>query len=336
MSIKPRKLGQDLVYPVGLGCMNFSHGYGPPLEEDDAIRLLHEAIDLGYNFLDTATLYGFGNNERIIGKALADKRHTFLLASKCVLMFEGEKRYIDGRPETITAACDASLQRLGMDVIDLYYMHRPDPKVPIEDSIGAMADLVAAGKIRMIGLSEMGAGLLRRAAAVHPIAAMQSEYSLITRNPEIAVIEACRELGTAFVPFSPVGRGLLANSPPSPDTYHKRDMRNIFPRYVEPNYSANLALLDTAKEIASDLNCTVAQLAIAWTMAQGDDMLPIPGTTNLQHLKDNFRAAEIELAPHILARLGETFTPEAVTGPRYAPAMQKGVDTEQYAFEMTQ
>ncbi|MGH1421513.1 MAG: aldo/keto reductase [Hyphomonas sp.] len=336
MSVTPRKLGQDLVYPVGLGCMNFSHGYGPPLDEADAIHLLHEAIDLGYNFLDTATLYGFGNNERIIGKALAEKRHTFLLASKCVLMFEGEKRYIDGRPETITAACDASLKRLGMDVIDLYYMHRPDPNVPIEDSIGAMADLVAAGKIRMIGLSEMGAGLLRRAAAVHPIAAMQSEYSLITRNPEIAVIEACRELGTAFVPFSPVGRGLLANSPPTPDSYHKRDMRSYFPRYVEPNYSANLALLETAREIAADLNCTIAQLAIAWTMAQGDDMLPIPGTTNLQHLKDNFHAAEIVLEPYILARLNETFTPEAVSGARYAPAMQKSVDTERFPFEMTE
>ncbi len=336
MSVTPRKLGQDLVYPVGLGCMNFSHGYGPPLDEADAIHLLHEAIDLGYNFLDTATLYGFGNNERIIGKALAEKRHTFLLASKCVLMFEGDKRYIDGRPETITAACDASLKRLGMDVIDLYYMHRPDPNVPIEDSIGAMADLVAAGKIRMIGLSEMGAGLLRRAAAVHPIAAMQSEYSLITRNPEIAVIEACRELGTAFVPFSPVGRGLLANSPPTPDSYHKRDMRSYFPRYVEPNYSANLALLETAREIAADLNCTIAQLAIAWTMAQGDDMLPIPGTTNLQHLKDNFHAAEIVLEPYILARLNETFTPEAVSGARYAPAMQKSVDTERFPFEMTE
>ncbi len=336
MSVTPRKLGQDLVYPVGLGCMNFSHGYGPPLDEADAIHLLHEAIDLGYNFLDTATLYGFGNNERIIGKALAEKRHTFLLASKCVLMFEGEKRYIDGRPETITAACDASLKRLGMDVIDLYYMHRPDPNVPIEDSIGAMADLVTAGKIRMIGLSEMGAGLLRRAAAVHPIAAMQSEYSLITRNPEIAVIEACRELGTAFVPFSPVGRGLLANSPPTPDSYHKRDMRSYFPRYVEPNYSANLALLETAREIAADLNCTIAQLAIAWTMAQGDDMLPIPGTTNLQHLKDNFHAAEIVLEPYILARLNETFTPEAVSGARYAPAMQKSVDTERFPFEMTE
>lgn len=333
MSVKPRKIGQDMVYPVGLGCMNFSHGYGPPLEDADAETLLNEAIDLGYNFLDTATLYGFGNNERVIGKALADKRHTFLLASKCVLMFEGEKRYIDGRPETITAACEASLQRLGTDVIDLYYMHRPDPKVPIEDSIGAMADLVAAGKIRMIGLSEMGAGLLRRAAAVHPIAAMQSEYSLLTRNPEIAVIEACRDLGTAFIPFSPVGRGLLANSPPTPDTYHKRDMRSRMPRYIEPNYSANLALLDTAREIAADLNCTVAQLAIAWTMAQGDDMLPIPGTTSLQHLRDNFRAAEIDLPTHVLARLDETFTPEAISGDRYPPAMQKSVDTEQYTFE---
>lgn len=335
MSVNPRKLGNDLVYPVGLGCMNFSHGYGPPMEEADAIRLLHEAIDLGYNFLDTATLYGFGNNERIIGKALGDKRHTFLLASKCVLMFDEGKRYIDGRPETIKAACDASLQRLGMDVIDLYYMHRPDPNVPIEDSIGAMAELVEAGKIRMIGLSEMGAGLLRRAAAIHPIAAMQSEYSLITRNPEIAVIEACRELGTAFVPFSPVGRGLLANSPPTPDSYHERDMRSFFPRYVEPNYSTNLALVETAREIASDLHCTVAQLAIAWTMAQGEDMLPIPGTTNFQHLQDNFRAAKLTLPPHVLARLDATFTPEAVAGARYAPAMQKSVDTERFDFELT-
>ena len=247
--------------------------------------------------------------------------------------FADGKRFLDARPETIKAACDASLERLQTDVIDLYYMHRPDPKVPVEDSVGALADLVEQGKIRMIGLSEMSADTLRKAHAVHPIAAMQSEYSLMTRNPEIAVIGACEELGVTFVPFSPVGRGYLSNAPLKPGEYHERDLRRSFPRFSEPHYSENLKLLDLAKEISGDLGCTVAQLALAWTLERGDTFVPIPGTTNLQHLEDNFAAAEIDLPTDVVGRLNEAFAPEAISGPRYSPQAQSSVTTEQFGFK---
>jgi aryl-alcohol dehydrogenase-like predicted oxidoreductase len=335
MSKTPRKLGSDSLYPVGLGCMNLHHGYGPPSDEAEAAALLNEALDRGYNFLDTATIYGFGKNETLIGNALKHRQGEFLQASKCVLLYDGEKRMIDARPESITAACEASLKRLQRETIDLYYMHRPDPNVPIEDSMGAMADLVKAGKIRMVGLSEMGEGLLRRAHAVHPVAAMQSEYSLLTRNPEIAVLDACRELGVTFVPFSPVGRGYLADNPPAPKDYHAADMRRIFPRWTEPFWSENLPLLKQAQGIAGDLGCTMSQLAIAWTLAKDESCIPIPGTTNRTHMVDNFKAAELALTADVVAALDGIFKPEAVKGPRYSPVAQASVDTEQYAFELS-
>ncbi|KCZ93862.1 aldo/keto reductase [Hyphomonas johnsonii] len=335
MSPAPRKLGSDTVYPVGLGCMNLHHGYGPPTDEADAAALLHEALDLGYNFLDTATIYGFGRNETLIGKTLKARQGEFLQASKCVLLFDGKKRMIDARPDSIKTACEASLKRLQRETIDLYYMHRPDPKVPIEDSMGAMADLVKEGKIRMVGLSEMGEGLLRRAHAVHPVSAMQSEYSLLTRNPEIAVLDACRELGVTFVPFSPVGRGYLADNPPAPADYHEADMRRIFPRWTEPYWTQNQALLKQAQAIAGDLGCTMSQLAIAWTLAKDAACVPIPGTTSRQHLKDNFLAADLSLSSDVMAALDTLFQPEAVKGPRYSPAAQASVDTEQFAFELS-
>ena len=315
--------------------MNLHHGYGPPSDEGDAAALLHEALDLGYNFLDTATIYGFGKNETLIGETLKDRKNDYVQASKCVLMFDGEKRRIDARPESIKAACEASLKRLQRDVIDLYYMHRPDKNVPIEDSMGAMADLVKEGKIRMVGLSEMGAGLLRRAHAVHPVSAMQSEYSLLTRNPEIAVLDACRELGVTFVPFSPVGRGYLADNPPAPKDYHASDMRRIFPRWTEPYWTENLPLLKQAQEMAGDLGCTMSQLAIAWTLVKDTDCVPIPGTTNVKHLRDNFAAAQVSLTPDQVAHLDAVFAPEAVKGPRYNEMAQASVDTEQYPFELT-
>lgn len=333
MSIRLRKLGSDAVYPVGLGCMNLHHGYGPPLDEVQAAALLHEALDLGCNFLDTATIYGFGRNETLIGKALKERQGEFLQASKCVLLFDDEKRIIDARPGSIKAACEASLKRLQRETIDLYYMHRPDPNVPIEDSIGAMADLVAEGKIRMVGLSEMGAGLLRRAHAVHPVAAMQSEYSLLTRNPEIAVLDACRQLGVTFVPFSPVGRGYLADNPPAPKDYHASDMRRIFPRWTEPFWSENLALLKQAQAMAGDMGVTTSQLAIAWTLAKDPGCVPIPGTTRSRHLKENHAAAQITLTGVEVACLDAVFEPQAVKGPRYSPAAQASVDTEQYTFK---
>lgn len=333
MNVTKRKVGSLEVHPVGLGCMNLSHAYGPAQDHKDAVNFLRRAIDIGYDFLDTATIYGLGNNEKLIGEALKDRRSEFVLASKCVMGFKDGKRLLDARPETIKRACEASLERLQTDVIDLYYMHRPDPNVPIEDSVGALADLVGEGKIRMIGLSEMSADTLRAAHAVHPISAMQSEYSLMTRNPEIAVLDACKALGVTFVPFSPVGRGYLADEPLDPNNYHETDLRRTFPRFTDPHFSANLKLLDTARQYASDLGCTIAQLALAWTLAQDKGSVPIPGTTNLQHLQDNFDAAAIDLPADMLAQMNSDFAPEAIAGPRYSAVAQASVTTERFNFE---
>ena len=333
MSVTKRKVGSLEVHPVGLGCMNLSHAYGPAQDHKDAVNFLRRAIDIGYDFLDTATIYGLGNNEKLIGEALKDRRSEFVLASKCVMGFKDGKRLLDARPETIKRACEASLERLQTDVIDLYYMHRPDPNVPIEDSVGALADLVGEGKIRMIGLSEMSADTLRAAHAVHPISAMQSEYSLMTRNPEIAVLDACKALGVTFVPFSPVGRGYLADEPLDPNNYHETDLRRTFPRFTDPHFSANLKLLDMARQYASDLGCTIAQLALAWTLAQDKGSVPIPGTTNLQHLQDNFDAAAIDLPADMLAQINSDFAPASIAGPRYSAVAQASVTTERFNFE---
>ncbi|MFN3313944.1 MAG: aldo/keto reductase, partial [Hyphomonas sp.] len=269
MPTSPRRIGDRDVYPVGLGCMNITHAYGPPMAEGEAKRLLQQALDLGCNFLDTATIYGDGRSEELIGEALGHRRQDYLLASKCVLAIRDGQRVLDARPEAIKSACEASLKRLQTDVIDLYYLHRPDPKVPIEESMGALADLVSEGKIRMAGLSEMGEAQLRRAHAVHPVAALQSEYSLWVRNPEIAVLEACRELDTALVAFSLVGRGFLSDPPADPAAFQPGDLRrSMFPRFAPDFYPANLALLEEARHIAERAGCSVAQLALAWTLAK--------------------------------------------------------------------
>ena len=333
MTVTQRTIGDSQVHPVGLGCMNLSHAYGPAQDPKDAVQFLRRAIDIGYNFLDTATIYGMGKNEKLIGEALKDRRDEFVLASKCVMGFKDGKRFLDAKPETIKRACEASLERLQTDVIDLYYMHRPDPKVPIEDSIGAMAELVSEGKIRMIGLSEMSAETLRRAYAVHPIAAMQSEYSLMTRNPEIAVLEACKALGVTFVPFSPIGRGYLADQPLDPNAYHETDLRRTFPRFTDPHFSANLALLGKAEQYAKEAGCSITQLALAWTLAQDQGSVPIPGTTNLQHLQDNYDAAAITIPADMLAAINQDFAPDAISGPRYSAPAQATVTTEQFHFE---
>lgn len=330
-----RKIGGRDVHPVGLGCMNLSHAYGPATEQTKAIELLNRALDLGCDFFDTATIYGMGANEELLAKAVGHRRDEFYLASKCVLGFKDGKRTLDGRPEAIFAACDASLKRLNVETIDLYYMHRPDPNVPIEDSIGALSRLVEAGKIGGIGLSEMGEGLVRRAHAVHPITALQSEYSLWARNPEIAVLDACAELGIAFVAFSPVGRGFLADPPADPAKLHDGDMRlRIFPRFLEENYSKNLPLLDETRVCAAEVGCSVAQLALAWTMAKGEHVLPIPGTTNLQHLEDNISAGNLTLPAAMVSRLDAHFLPEKVVGARYSAGGQLAVDTEQFPCEL--
>ena len=333
MAVTKRKIGSLEVHPVGLGCMSLSSVYGPAHEHDDAIAFLHKALDMGYDFFDTATIYGMGGNEKLIGEALRDRRNDFVLASKCVLGFKDGKRLLDASPDAIKRACDASLERLQTDFIDLYYLHRPDPAVPIEDSVGAMADLVGQGKIRMIGLSEMSADELRRANTVHPIAAMQSEYSLMTRNPEIAVIDTCHELDVTFIPFSPVGRGYLADETLDPSGFHEDDLRHTFPRFSEPYFSGNSLLLASLRRHAADMGCTAGQLAIAWTLAQDKAAIPIPGTINLAHLEDNFNAAAIEIPDELLAKLSDEFSPQSISGPRYSAKSQAMVTTECFEFE---
>lgn len=334
MNIQRRRIGDSDVYPIGLGCMNITHAYGPPMEEADAKRLLQRALDLGCDFFDTATIYGAGRSETLIGEALGHRRSEYFLASKCVLAFRDGQRVIDGRPEAIKAACEASLKRLETDVIDLYYLHRPDPKVPVEDSAGALADLVKDGKIRFIGLSEMGEADLRRAHSVHPVAALQSEYSLWARNPEIAVLEACKELGTALVAFSPVGRGFLADPPPDPANFHESDMRrSYFPRFLPENYPANLDLLDEARAVAAEIGCSVSQLALAWTLGKGPHVIPIPGTTRTEHLEENHGAASVVLTEAQISRLDTHFAPERIAGLRYTRPGQQSVTTEMYDFE---
>lgn len=334
MTSTKRRIGDRDVHPVGLGCMNITHAYGPPIDEADAKYLLQHAVELGCDFLDTATIYGAGRSEELIGEALSHRRKDYFLASKCVLSFKEGKRIIDGRPEAIRVACEASLKRLKTDVIDLYYLHRPDPNVPVEDSAGALSELVREGKIRFIGLSEMGEDQLRRAHKVHPVAAMQSEYSLWVRNPEIAVLDACSELGAALVAFSPVGRGFLADPPADPSGFHSSDMRlSAFPRFFPENYSGNLPLLDEAREIAEQAGCSIAQLALAWTLAKGDHVIPIPGTTRLTHLEENHGAAGVVLTPEHVARLDDIFAPERAVGLRYNKAGQASVTTEMFDFE---
>jgi len=299
--LEPRALGDSRINAIGLGCMNVSHAYGPAQPEERAIHLFQHALDTGYDFFDTATIYGLGGNETLLGKAISHRRSEFFLASKCVMGMRDGQRVLDGRPEHLKAQCDASLQRLKTDVIDLYYMHRLDRRVPIEDSVGALADLVAEGKIRYVGLSEMSAATLRRACAVHPIAAMQSEYSLWTRNPELAVLRACAELGVTFVSFSPVGRGFFADEALRPETFHETDLRCSMPRFQGENYAKNLVKLNATREIAEQLGCGVPELALGWVLAQGEHVVTIPGTTRIDHLEQNFGALRLEIPEGVLA-----------------------------------
>ena len=328
-----RSIGNSEVNAIGLGCMNLSHGYGPATNTSDAERFLNQALDIGYDFFDTATLYGDGNNERLLGSGIMHRRDEFFLASKGVMAFVDGKRGMDGRPEAIKAQCDESLARLNTDHIDLYYMHRLDPRVPIEESIGGLADLVQAGKIGNIGVSEMSAETLRRGHAIHPIAAIQSEYSLCTRNPEIAVLDACSELGTAFVAFSPVARGFFSDRPLDPSEFHEKDLRKVMPRFNDENYARNLALLETARAYAEQAGCTLPQLALAWLLASRDNVIPIPGTTSAEHLEQNFLSQDVELSQDAVDELSSHFAPERITGNRYPDRLQRTVDTETFDFE---
>jgi aryl-alcohol dehydrogenase-like predicted oxidoreductase len=322
------------VHPIGLGCMNLDHAYGPPVDEAQGERLLHGALDLGYTFLDTATLYGFGRNEIRIGKVLKARRGEYVLASKCGMAgVKGQdgitRRVIDGTPQTIKAQCEASLQRLQTDVIDLYYLHRWHKAVPIEDSVGALADLVREGKIRAIGLSEVGAATLRRAHAVHPIAAVQTEYSLWTRNPEIAVLQACAQLGVAFVAFSPVARGYLGGLQ-APAALHEKDLRRSMERFSADNYPKNLALMAQLSTIATAHPCSTAQLSLAWLLHRAPQLIAIPGSTNTAHIADNLAAAQLHLSPATMTALDILFTPSNISGERYDAQAQSEVDTENF------
>ena len=329
--IEKRVLGGRLVNPVGLGCMSLSWAYGVPPSEDVAIRLLGRALDLGYDHLDTSNIYGLGHNETLIGKAIKGRRNAFFLGTKMGLTVDGAKRGIDCSPEAIRRCIDESLTRLQTDHIDLYTMHRPDRTVPIEESMGAMAELVTAGKISHVGLSEMSAETLRRAHAVHPVAAMQTEYSLWTRNPEIAVLDACAELGTTFVAFSPVGRGVLANGVRNVADLPEGDFRRTMPRFNAENWPKNLALIDQFDALAAEAGVTPAQLSLSWVLSRGNHIVTIPGTGSIAHMEDNIARWDWELSAQLAAQLDRLINQQTVAGARYGRAMQASVSTEEYS-----
>ena len=327
--MQTRRIGQFEVSAIGLGCMSLSHAYGAPPPREQAEQVLLGALDAGYTFFDTAAVYGLGHNETLVGEVLSPHRDKFVLASKCgITDATGTERGIDGRPETIKALCEVSLRRLQTDVIDLYYLHRWDRRVPIEDSVGALAELVAEGKIRAIGLSEVSAPTLRRAHAVHPITALQTEYSPWTRNPEIAVLDACRELGVAFVAFSPVGRGFLAGGVRDPAQLEAGDFRRGMPRFQGDAFQANLKLFGEFETLAREAGCTTAQLCLAWLLQKDEIIVPIPGTTSPDHMREDAAAASVTLSDAVMARVDTLVNGDTVTGSRYAPAMQASVDTE--------
>lgn len=330
-----RQLGPFTVSAIGLGCMNLSHAYGTPPSAEQAERVLLSALDAGVTLFDTAALYGFGQNETLVGRVLKPHRQSITLASKGgmggVAGDDGVvRRVIDGRPETVRRNCEDSLRRLGTDVIDLYYLHRWDKKVPIEESVGAISRLVEEGKVRAIGLSEVSATTLRKAHAVHPIAAVQTEYSLWTRNPEIAVLAACRELGATFVAFSPVARGFLCDALQDVGSLHEKDIRRGMPRFEPANYAANLKLLPGYKALAQEAGCTPAQLALAWLLHKGEDIIPIPGTTSVEHLREDLAAADVRLSPELIARLEAHINEGTVSGNRYNQQSRSEVDTEEF------
>jgi aryl-alcohol dehydrogenase-like predicted oxidoreductase len=334
--MKQRQLGPFQVAEIGLGCMNLSHAYGTPPPADEAERLLRRAIDAGVTLFDTAALYGFGANEALVGRVLKPHRSRVVLCSKGGMTGQpvgsggALQRVIDGRPASIRRDCEASLQRLGTDVIDLYYLHRWDKRVPIEDSVGAMSRLVERGLVRALGLSEVSAATLMKAHAVHPIAAVQTEYSLWTRNPEIAVLAACREIGAAFVAFSPLGRAFLAAALRDLSTLQPKDIRTSMPRFEPAHHAANLALLPAYEALAAEAGCTPAQLALAWLLSRGGQVIPIPGTSSLPHLLENLGAATVQPAPGLLARLDGLIHQGTVSGARYNAQSQSDVDTEQF------
>jgi len=330
--MQQRQLGPFTVSAIGLGCMNTSAGYGPRIPEDEAGELYNAALDAGYSFLDTASLYGFGHNESLIGKYVSHRRDEYVLASKCGYSWSegGKSRDFDGRPEVLAQTCEDSLRRLNTEVIDLYYLHRIDPKVPVEESVGGLARLVEAGKIRTIGLSEICTDSLRRAHAVHPITAVQSDYSLWSRTPEHGILDACAELGVAFVPFSPLARQFLTGKCPDVTGVLDSDIRATIarPRFEPENFAKNRELLRPFGEIAARCNCSMAQLALAWLLAQPGNLVPIPGTKHREWMLENAGAVDVELDADTVAELDALINEDRIAGYRYTDALMQSTDSE--------
>jgi len=325
--MEQRKLGGLKVSAMGLGCMSMSQGYGSA-ERKESERTLHRALDIGYTFLDTASVYGTGHNESLLGETLRNRRDEFFLASKCGIINKDGKRGVDGTPKNISQTLDGSLKRLNTDYIDLYYLHRRDFNVPIEESVGALADAVKAGKIGHIGLSECSSETIGRAHAEHEICAVQSEYSLWTRDPEYKVIQRCKELGIGFVPFSPLGRAFLSGLVRDMDKLEEGDMRHSMPRFSGSNFVSNLNLVDDLAAIAKDNNCTPAQLALAWVLSKDSDFVPIPGTKHVKFLEENAAAADLMISQSDLEKAEEIFNPSAVLGERYHPSQMISLDPD--------
>ncbi|HVG19233.1 MAG TPA: aldo/keto reductase [Blastocatellia bacterium] len=327
--MRQRQLGREglVVSALGLGCMGMSEFYGAA-DESESVATIHRALEIGVNFLDTSDMYGPYTNEMLVGKAIRDRRDQAVLATKFGIQ-RGEDesaRTINGRPEYVRQACDASLGRLGVDHIDLYYQHRVDPNVPIEETVGAMAELVRAGKVKYLGLSEAGVQTIRRAAAVHPISALQTEYSLWSRDPEDEILPTVRELGIGFVAYSPLGRGFLTGRFKSFDDLAPDDYRRHSPRFQGENFEKNLRLVERVTEMANERGITPGQLALAWVLARGDDIVPIPGTKRRPYLEENAAAADVKLSPDDLSRIDEIAPRGAASGTRYPEAMMQFVN----------
>ncbi|NPD29327.1 aldo/keto reductase [Corallococcus sp. AB004] len=330
--METRKLGRQglTVSALGLGCMGMSEFYAGRDDAESEATLLH-ALDRGITFFDTADAYGPGRNEELVGRVLGPHRQKLILATKFGLVRDPanpQARGVNGRPDYVKQACDASLKRLGMDVIDLYYLHRVDPKTPIEDTVGAMAELVKAGKVRFLGLSEVNSETLRRACAVHPITALQSEYSLWSRDPEDGVLQTCRELGVGFVPYSPLGRGFLTGQFKRFEDLPEDDYRRHSPRFQGENFQRNLKLVEHIDRLASQKQCTPAQLALAWVLSRGEDVVPIPGTKRRKYLDDNLGALDVKLTKEDLAAIESIAPPGVAAGERYPTTMQGLLQTD--------